>query len=75
MEGYAMTFPPADHPVWKLLRLALVGVIFIAGANLAYKNPASKADVLPLLSLLLGVGGFDQLKKQLTSNDEKRGDP
>lgn len=70
-----MQVPPADHPVWKLLRLVVIGVIFIAGASLAYKNPASKADVLPLLSLLLGVGGFDQIKKQLTNttNDENRG--
>lgn len=69
-----MQVPPADHPVWKLARLAVCGAIFIAGASLAYKNPASQADVLPLLSLLLGVGGFDQLKKQLTKtssqNDE-----
>jgi hypothetical protein len=72
-RGVEMEKP--DHPVWCILRLIVIGVIFIAGASLAYKNPASNADVLPLLSLLLGVGGFDQLKKQLTktTNDENRG--
>ena len=61
-----MTLPPSDHVIYKLARLVIVGVLFIGGASFAYNNGISKADLLPLLSLLAGVGGFDAVKTLLT---------
>jgi len=67
-----MQIPPSDHVVWKLARLLILGVLFLAGASLAYNNGLSKADLLPLLSLLAGVGGFDAIKSAITKSDEAK---
>jgi len=65
-----MQLPPSDHVIYKLARLLIVGVLFIGVASFAYNNPVSKADIIPLLSLLAGVGGFDAIKDAVTKKGE-----
>ena len=63
--------PPSDHVVWKLARLVILGTLFIVGANFAYANGWSKSDLVPLLTLLVGVGGFDQVKAMVASKSKE----
>ena len=66
-----MTLPPSDHVVWKLARLVIVGLLFLGGASFAYNNGLSKADLLPLLTLIAGVGGFDAVKSAITAKKDE----
>lgn len=66
--------PNSDHVIWKLARLLVVGGLFITCANMAYKNGWSKNDLLPLLTIIGGLGGFDALKQQVAPKPEARGE-
>jgi hypothetical protein len=54
------------HPVWKIIRLVVVGVIIGIYCATQYKNGFDAKDVGLILSALLGVGGFDQAKALVT---------
>lgn len=55
-----------DHPIWKILRLAVAGVIVGVYCATQYKNGFDEKDVGLILSILVGVGGFDQAKAFVT---------
>ena len=61
-----MQLPPSDHIIWKLTRVVIVGVLFLACAELAYANGLTKADIVPLITILGGLGVFDSVKQMLT---------
>lgn len=63
-----MTLPPSDHIIWKLARVVIVGVLFLACAELAYANGLTKADIVPLITILGGLGAFDSVKQMLTKD-------
>ena len=63
-----------SHPAWKLLRLAIIGVIVIAYCATQYKNPINMTDIGLLVTLLLSVGGFDKAKAVLTKGNKDDGD-
>ena len=54
------------HPVWKIIRLVVVGVIIGIYCATQYKNGFDAKDVGLILSTLFGVGGFDQAKALVT---------
>lgn len=69
-----MQVPPADHPLWKLLRLAVVGAILLAFLAMNY-NRLDERDATTILGVLLSLAGFDATKAQLTkSNREQDGE-
>ena len=55
-----------SHPIWKLLRLAVVGIMFMLCAGLLYNNSIAKADFVSLGLIWLGLAGYDQGKAFLT---------
>lgn len=56
----------ADHPVWKLATLIVVGVILVLMLKFNYQSGWAPADYLTLISVLFGVGGV-QLTQMVTS--------
>jgi hypothetical protein len=66
-----MTLPDASHPVWNLIRLAVVGVVLVMLLKFNY-NGLDPRDVLTVFLTLAGLGGFDVLKK--FSAPRKEGD-
>lgn len=47
----------ADHPIWKIATLVVVGVILILMLKYNYANGWAPADWATLITVLLGVGG------------------
>jgi hypothetical protein len=66
-----MNIPPADHPVYKIIRLAVVGTIMTVLCMFLYKNGFDKKDIVLIAMTLLGLGGFDVAKMQLTKEQGK----
>jgi len=54
------------HHFWKVIRLVVVGVMFLICASLLYNNSIAKADFMSLVLILLGLAGYDQAKASLT---------
>ncbi len=66
-----MTLPESSHPIWKIIRLAVVGVIMAVLCSFLYKNGFDKKDIVLIAMTLLGLGGFDVAKMQLTKEQSK----
>jgi hypothetical protein len=66
-----MTLPAADHPIWKIIRLAVVGVIMAVLCSFLYKNGFDKKDIILIVMTLMGLGGFDVAKMKLTEEKTK----
>jgi hypothetical protein len=57
-----MQLPQSDHVIYKILRLAVVGVIMVVMLKFNYLNGWSPADYLTLIATLMALGGFDAIK-------------
>lgn len=57
--------PDAKHPIWKLLRLAIVGGLLLGFLALNY-NRLDGRDTMTIFGTLAGLLGFDALKAKLT---------
>jgi hypothetical protein len=72
-----INLPPADHPIWIVIRIALVGVIMfgIVALQLIYRNPFEIADAKYILATLAVIGGFDvalaKLLPKLTRKEDE----
>ena len=53
------------HPIWKSARLFVIGIIVVIYCATQYKNPINWTDVGLLVTLLAGVGGYDQVKDKV----------
>lgn len=62
--------PDSSHPIWKLLRLAAVGVIMFVLCSTLYKNGFDKQDIKLILLSLIGLAGYDQIKTQITQQEK-----
>jgi len=62
------TIPAADHPVWKLLRLVVVGVVMfgIFYSKIVYKSDIELKDYIAIFFTLCSLAGFDVAKYRLT---------
>lgn len=58
-----------DHPIWKLVRMLVIGLLAFLFLSFNYDRFDNR-DLITILGLVLGVGGFDQLKAQLTKRNE-----
>lgn len=56
---------PANHPVWKLARLIVVGVILLGCLAFVYAG-LDQRDLITLIATLAGLGGYDLLKAKVT---------
>lgn len=52
-----MTLPPSEHILWKIITMAVVGVILVVMLNFNYANGWAPADYLTLIVTLLGIAG------------------
>jgi hypothetical protein len=68
--GDEMKIPHASHPIWKLIRLALVGGILLALLHFNYKGLDAR-DATTILATLAALGGFDAAKGAATKRDEE----
>jgi hypothetical protein len=60
------------HPVWKIIRIAVVGVLMIAFLHINYKSGlVPEKDIGTILGVLLGLIGFDVAKDKLTHPEDK----
>ena len=57
-----MNLPDAAHPIWNLIRLAVVGVVLVMLLKYNY-NGLDPRDVLTVFLTLSGLSGFDIIKK------------
>jgi len=51
---------PANHPVWSLLRLLIVGSLLMGFLTYNY-NQVDKRDLVTLVGVLAGLAGYDKL--------------
>lgn len=54
-----------SHPIWKLLRLVIVGGLMLGFLALNY-NRLDSRDTMTIFGTLAGLLGFDALKAKLT---------
>lgn len=64
-----MNIYPANHPVWKLLRLLIVGGLMLGFLALNY-NRLDNRDTMTIFGTLAGLLGFDALKAKLTKSKQ-----
>ena len=57
--------PESSHPIWKLLRLVIVGGLLLGFLALNY-NRLDSRDTMTIFGTLAGLLGFDALKAKLT---------
>ncbi len=55
-----------SHPIWKILRLAVLCIAAIAFLSLNYKHGLVPKDFGTVVGLLTSVGAFDYIKSILT---------
>jgi len=56
------------HPFWKILRLAVVGGLMLGFLSLNY-NQFDQRDVITIIGVLAGLGGFDIVKERAAKGD------
>lgn len=70
-----------QHPLWKILRIAVVGGLLLLFLHLNYRHGlVPEKDVGTIVSVLLGLIGFDVAKDRIvnghrsneTTPDDKR---
>ena len=61
-----------DHPVWKLLRMIVVGGFVLASLWLFYDRLDNR-DVLTILTAMAGVFGYDMTKSAMTKRENQDG--
>lgn len=59
------------HPIWKLLRLIVVGIILTVMLEINYRHGLVPKDLGTIITVLAGTGLFDFLKKRLTKETEE----
>lgn len=56
----------ADHPVWKLARLAIVCGTMLLFFGLIYKQPIEWKDAVTIIGTLSALAGYDAAKSMAT---------
>ncbi len=55
-----------DHPIWKILRLAVICVTLVFMCSFNYKNGFDVKDIGTIVTVLISTGVFDQVKRKIT---------
>jgi hypothetical protein len=56
------------HPVWKIIRLIIVGIFLLLLLQFNYNSGLEGKDLVTIFITLCGLAGFDALKKQITNH-------
>ncbi len=56
----------ANHPAWRIIRYAVVSGTMIILCSTLYKNGFDHKDIVLIVTTLLGLAGFDQVKTNMT---------
>ena len=67
-KGGKMNDP--KHPLWKLARLVVVALILIGCLAFVYAG-LDKRDIITVISVLVGLGGFDWLKSSVAKGGDE----
>ncbi len=59
-----------SHPIWKIIRYAVVSITLIVLCATLYKNGFDKKDIVLIASTLVSLAGYDQLKARMTEPKE-----
>lgn len=57
------------HPLWKIIRTAVVGSLLLAFLSLNY-NKLDERDITTILGIIAGLLGFDFTKDKLTHKED-----
>jgi hypothetical protein len=60
--------PSADHPIWKIIRYAVVGIVMTVLCATLYKNGFDSKDMVLIITTIAGLAGFDQVKQKATES-------
>ena len=59
---------PANHPLWTILRLLVVGLLLLGFLALNYERLDSR-DATTILGVLAGLAGYDKLMPKTKEGD------
>lgn len=59
-----------SHPLWKIIRYAVVSVTLIVLCSTMYKNGFDKKDIVLIATTLASLAGYDQIKSRMTEPRE-----
>lgn len=62
-----MTFD-ASHPLWRIIRYAVVGIVMIVLCSTLYRHGFDRKDIVLIATTLLSLVGFDGIKTTLTKD-------
>ena len=60
------------HPLWKIIRLLVVCVAILVVFQIGYSHGLGSVDIMPIVTILATLAGFDQLKSVVTSESRKQ---
>jgi hypothetical protein len=69
VEGKIMNIPESDHPIWKIIRYAVVGGVMTVLCATLYRNGFDPKDIVLILTTLSGLAGYDQIKAKITKEE------
>lgn len=55
------------HPLWKLLRVVVVLIVMLIVFQFSYQHGLGLVDIIPILTILATVAGFDITKATITN--------
>lgn len=53
--------PKANHPIWPIIRYAVVGTVMVIVCSTLYKNGFDKKDIVLIATTLLSWAGVQKL--------------
>ncbi len=56
-----------NHPAWKLLRQMFVCTVILITFELCYDHGLVWKDVLPIISIMLSIFGYDHFQTVMTA--------
>lgn len=59
-----------SHPLWKIIRTAVVGSLLVAFLSLNY-NKMDERDITTVLGIAAGLLGFDFTKDKITGSSKR----
>lgn len=55
------------HPLWKFLRVVVVLIVMLIVFQFSYQHGLGLVDIIPILTILATVAGFDITKATITN--------
>lgn len=62
-----------SHPIWKIIRYAVVATTLIVLCSTMYQNGFDKKDIVLIASTLASLAGYDHLKGRFTEKENAEG--